>query len=80
MLTSINDCSGTINRTTTDFLNSTNAITWTHTDDNNNSTSQIQIIIVSCETNGINELSALIFEVYPNRTDGIVIITNTNSL
>jgi hypothetical protein len=56
MLTSINDCSGTINRTTT----VKNAITRIYTDHNNSSSSQTQTVIVSYEKNGITELSILI--------------------
>ena len=82
--TATDNCAGSLVGTTTDPLSyttpGTNTITWTYTDENSNSISQSQTVIVSCETDGLDELTALNFDVFPNPTHGEITVINTNNI
>jgi len=81
--TATDNCAGSILGTTTDPLtyisSGTYTIMWTFTDDNDNLITQNQTVIISCESNNINENSPHKINIYPNPTNGIITIDNKNN-
>jgi len=81
--TATDNCAGLISGATSDPLsysiNGTYSITWNYSDNNGNSISQNQIVIVSCDQTGINELIGLNYDIYPNPVKGFITINSKNS-
>jgi hypothetical protein len=82
--TATDNCAGSLIGTTLDPLtytiSGTNTITWSYSDNNSNTITQEQIVVVSCTQTGINEVSILSFDIYPNPTKGFITIDSKNKL
>lgn len=67
--TATDDCAGMITATTADPVAYTTAgtysITWSFNDGNGNTATQIQTVVVSCSSVGLDELTAIDLSIYP---------------
>lgn len=67
--TATDDCAGTITATTTDPVSyasaGTYSITWSFNDGNGNAATQVQTVVVSCSSAGVDDLTVSDLSIYP---------------
>ncbi len=80
--TATDNCAGTITATTTDPVSyataGTYSITWSFNDGNGNVATQVQSVVVSCSSAGLNDLSASDLSVYPVPASNALFIETTS--
>lgn len=82
--TATDNCTGTVTGTTTDSLSyatpGTYTINWTFADGHGNSSNEAQIVVVSCSSAGLEDLSVAFIQVYPNPASDLLTVTISSDL